>query len=86
MAGEIKQQLITRAFITPECRENRGVQGAWEEATRRLRAEYEAVVEGWADADEKPTLALMLFYERPISDETAPVIPPLFAGEEPHHE
>jgi len=83
MNGETKEQLITRAFITPECRENRGDEGAWEEAVRRLRTEYDAVLAGWADAEEKPTFALMLFYERPIPDETAPVIPPLFAGSEP---
>ena len=74
------EQLITRAFITPECRENRGTEGAFDEAVARLRTEYEAVVAGWADEDETPTFALMLFYERPIPDETAPVVPPLFCG------
>ena len=84
MASETKHQLITRAFITPECRENRGADGAWEEAVKRLRTEYEAVVAGWADEDEQPTFALQLLYERPIPDETAPVVPPFFCGEEPH--
>jgi len=77
MASEPRHQLVTRAFITPECMNNRGSGGAWEEAVRRLQDEYEAVVRGWKDAEEKPTFALMLFYERPIPDETAPVVPPL---------
>jgi len=71
------EQHVTRAFITPECRENRGQDGAWEEAVRRLRVEYEAIVEGWSGEGEQPTFAVMLLYERPIPDETAPVIPPL---------
>jgi hypothetical protein len=58
------EQLVTRAFITPECRENRGVDGAWDEAVRRLRVEYDAILGGWAGEDDQPTLTLMLLYER----------------------
>jgi hypothetical protein len=82
VSDQANQQLVTRAFITPECRENRGSDGAWEEAVRRLRVEYEAVVEGWAEAHEQPTFALMLLYERPIPDETATVVPPLPSGDQ----
>lgn len=74
------EQFVTRAFITPECRENRTADGAFEEAVDRLKTEYDAILEGWKQEDEQPTLALMLFYERPIPDETAPVIPPFFCG------
>lgn len=75
------QQFVTRAFITPDCRENRGADGAWEEAARRLRAEYDAILDGWDGEVEQPTLALSLLFHRPIPDETAPVIPPFFCGD-----
>lgn len=32
------------AIITPVCRANRGEEGAWEEAVRRLKAEYDACI------------------------------------------
>jgi hypothetical protein len=57
---------VTSAEITGECRANRGVDGAWEEAVARLRREYEAVVAGWRDEPEQPTLWLMLDLERPL--------------------
>lgn len=56
---------VTAAFITPECRSGRGVDGAWEEAVARLRAEYDAVIAGWADQPVQPTLNLRLMMERP---------------------
>jgi hypothetical protein len=55
---------ITAAFITPECRSNRGDDGAWQEAVDRLRAEYDAVLEGWRGEDQQPTLNLVLELER----------------------
>lgn len=55
---------ISAAFITPECRRNRGVDGAWDEAVARLRAEYDAVLEGWKDHPQPPTLNLVLTMER----------------------
>lgn len=73
------RQIVTQALITPTCRENRGDEGAWDEAVRRLRAEYDAVIDGWKDKDEQPSFQLVLNYDRP-EDETAVPIPPLFCG------
>jgi hypothetical protein len=56
---------VTAAFITPECRQNRGDEGAWDEAVARLRAEYDAILDGWKNASKKPTLNLRLMIERP---------------------
>lgn len=56
---------ITAAFITPECRQNRSVDGAWDEAVARLRAEYVAVLESWKDQPQQPTLNLVLTMDRP---------------------
>ena len=63
---------LTAAFITPECRANRGTDGAWEEAVARLRVEYEAVVAAWASEPVEPTLNLLLTMERPAADREAP--------------
>lgn len=65
---------LTAAFITPECRANRGVDGAWEEAVSRLRTEYEAVVAAWASEPVEPTLNLRLTMERPRSGKPSDVI------------
>lgn len=35
------------AVVTPACRRNRGELEAFDEAARRLREEYAAVLEGW---------------------------------------
>lgn len=56
---------LTAALITPDCRANRGDDGAWDEAVRRLRAEYDLVVEGWSQAPQQPTINLRLMLERP---------------------
>lgn len=56
---------ITSAFITPDCRANRGDAGAWREAVDRLRAEYDAVLDGWRGIEPAPTLNLVLELERP---------------------
>lgn len=56
---------VQHCIITPECRSSRGDEGAWDEAVRRLRAEYEAVVAGWKDAPAQPTLHLILSLDRP---------------------
>lgn len=56
---------VTAVFITPECRSNRGDMGAWDEAVKRLRTQYDEVVEGWQGRDEQPTLNLVLTMERP---------------------
>lgn len=37
------------AIITQDCRKGRGDDGAFEEAVRRLRREYEHAVKGWGD-------------------------------------
>ena len=51
--------------ITPTCRMNRGDDGAWEEAVRRLREIYEAQVR------HDPTLTLSLTISRDASREGA---------------
>jgi hypothetical protein len=56
---------VSAAFITPECRAGRGVDGAWDEAVARLRSEYDAVLAGWSDHDDEVTLNLVLTFERP---------------------
>lgn len=56
---------VTAAFITPECRTNRGDQGAWDEAVARLKAEYDAVLDGWEKEPQQPTLNLILTMDRP---------------------
>jgi hypothetical protein len=56
---------VNAAFITPTCREGRGDQDAWDEAVRRLKVEYDAIVEGWAGRPEQPTITLALEMERP---------------------
>jgi hypothetical protein len=65
---------VTAAFITPECRTNRGDGGAWEEAVARLREHYDAIIIGWEGAPVQPTINLILDMERPrrpqMSDDT----------------
>lgn len=60
----VRVQQVSAAFITPDCRANRGEDGAWQEAVDRLRAEYDAVLEGWRGAEQQPTLNLVLELER----------------------
>jgi hypothetical protein len=55
---------VISAQITPECRMNRGVDGAWDEAVERLRVEYLAVCAGWKDKQKQPTLNLLLTMDR----------------------
>ncbi len=58
---------LTAAFITPECRENRGDYGAWTEAMARLYGEYAAVLRGWRESPVQPTLNLRLTLGRPTA-------------------
>jgi len=74
-----QRQLATQAFVTSECRKNRGDGGAWDEAVRRLKAEYDEIVKGWEDEPEQPVLVLTLYCDRPVEDQVPPV-PQLFAG------
>jgi hypothetical protein len=39
------------AIVTPECRENRGKDGAFEEAARRLREEYDIILASPENSD-----------------------------------
>jgi len=50
------------AIITPVCRANRTVDGAWEEAVRRLREEYEACQ---TEGNARANFHLVLTVERP---------------------
>jgi hypothetical protein len=43
---EIAGNPVSHSFITPECRENRTDEGAFEEAVERARVEYEAILDG----------------------------------------
>lgn len=61
----MKGSQVTAAFITPECRTNRGDDGAWNEAVDRLRKEYDSVCQGWGGNEKQPTLNLILTMERP---------------------
>lgn len=56
---------VSEQIITPTCRTGRGNDGAWDEAVRRLREQYDAIVQGWAGTTEQPTLRLVLTMERP---------------------
>jgi hypothetical protein len=54
------------AVITPVCRKNRGQDGAFDEAVRRIREEYDSVIKGWTE-NGKPdgiNLHLVLSVER----------------------
>ena len=53
------------AIIRPDCRKNRGDNGALDEAFRRIRAEYLACLEGWRAAGKDPVLHVKLTIERP---------------------
>ncbi len=54
------------AVISPKCREVHGNAGALEEAFKRVRDQYEYILEGWKDSPQQPTLRLVLTNERPI--------------------
>jgi hypothetical protein len=58
---------VTAAFITPECRRNKGDEGAWLEACQRLAEAYTDVLAGWAGQPQQPTLNLILTMDRPTS-------------------
>jgi hypothetical protein len=79
-----QRELATQAMITPECRENRTAEGAWDEAVRRLKAEYDEIVKGWEGETERPILNLTLYCDRPVENHV-PAVPPLFAGDAPRN-
>jgi hypothetical protein len=56
---------VTQASITPDCRLGRGAFMAWDEAVRRLREQYDAIIDGWADEPVGPTIHLTMTMERP---------------------
>ena len=56
------------AIITPTCVANRTARGAWDEAVRRLREEFDNCQRGWAGR-EPPTYHLVLTVERPADTE-----------------
>lgn len=56
----------SHSIITPECRENRGDEGAWDEAVARAKEQYDAIVAGWREHARQPTLHLVLEIERPF--------------------
>ncbi len=68
--ASIEGSAAHHSIITPTCRENRTDEGAWQEAVDRAKAEYDAIVQGWAASPEQPTLHLVLTVERPRA--TAP--------------
>lgn len=52
------------AVISPTCRRNRTDAGAFDEAVRRLRAEYEAILAGWRERSDGFDVHLVLTVER----------------------
>ena len=56
---------VSHSIITPECRQGRGDEGAWDEAVARAKREYDSIIEGWKDAPRQPILHLTLRLERP---------------------
>lgn len=65
--GIVAQHVI----ITGHCRENRGDDGAFDEAVERLRVVYDRVASGWATGSGLK-MHLVLTVERPDSEEPAP--------------
>ena len=63
--ADIPGSPVSHSIITPECVSNRSPEGAWEEAVRRAKAQYDSILEGWAGRDEQPTMHLALTFERP---------------------
>lgn len=53
------------SIITPECRQGRGDEGAWNEAVERAKAVYDEILAGWKDSPRQPILHLRLSIERP---------------------
>lgn len=53
-------------IITPQCREASGVDGAWEEAVRRLKECYDGAVAGWGDTPFTAHVAITI--EPELSD------------------
>ena len=56
------------AIIKPECRELRGDHGAIDEAIRRVRLQYDGIVNGWKGESAQPTFRLVLTVERPVEE------------------
>lgn len=63
---EVPGGKLGHAIITEVCRTNRGDAGAWDEAVRRLRAEYDAALGGWANTPHQ--MHLVLTVERTPGD------------------
>lgn len=65
-----------RQTITPECRDNRTNQGAWDEAVERLWYEYVGILSGWEEVGKHPTVTLTLAVERHPEETRDPWSPP----------
>lgn len=64
--AEIPGSPASHQIITPTCRTNRTDDGAWDEAVRRCKEQYDSIVQGWAGQPEQPTLRLVLTVEKPL--------------------
>lgn len=62
---EIPGSPSSHSIITPQCRVNRGDEGAWDEAVARARDVYDQIVDGWSEVGPQPTMHLVLTMERP---------------------
>lgn len=62
----MKELTAVHAIITPTCRDNRGDDGAFDEAVRRIREQYHASLAGWRRQGHEPNLHLRLTVERPL--------------------
>lgn len=56
-----------KAIITDNCRRIHGPLGAFDEAARRARREYERILAGWEKTGKVPVMNLILEVERPTT-------------------
>lgn len=59
---------VRHAIITPVCRKNRTLEGAFEEAVRRLKDEYYACLQ--YSGNDEADFHLVLTLDRPKEDES----------------
>ena len=53
------------AIITENCMKTHGDLGAFDEGVRRLREEYQSILNGWGERAKELTFHIVLTVERP---------------------